>query len=236
MISPEPATHLASRTSPDRVDVPCAVPRPAHTAGGGGRPITALLDQLAALPLPWLLAALALLLAAESGLLAGLLLPGAATALTAGFVTHPAHGGRPLVAVCVTVVAATAAGAHWGYLRGTRTGPLTAFVRRRLGLRHARALAYTRSHPGRTIFTGHCTGGLRTLLPRLAAEAGVPYRRFALVNAAGAVTWGAGLVLAGRTAGTALDEYRTLVGFVGAPLVVAVAACWFVYRRRLRPA
>ncbi|RSN42526.1 hypothetical protein [Actinomadura sp. WAC 06369] len=180
---------------------------------------------------------LALLLAAESGLLAGLLLPGAATVLTAGFLTHPAHGGRSFAAVCGTVVLATAAGAHYGYARGRRglaAGRVTRLVPRLLGSRYASAAERIGARPRAAAFAAHCTGGLRTVFPRMAADASVPYRVFAPANLAAAACWGCGLLLAGRASGAALDRVRAASGLAGVPLLAAVAVLYIGYRAARR--
>ncbi|GLZ10234.1 hypothetical protein Acsp04_04690 [Actinomadura sp. NBRC 104425] len=168
---------------------------------------------------------MALILAAESGLLAGLLLPGTATVVTAGFLTHPAYGDRPFGAVAATVVAASAAGANYGYARGD--GRLTA---RLTGARYARLLAHVRTRPLTVTFAAHCIGGLRTLFPRMAADASIPYRRFAATNLAAACVWGSSLTLAGHASGTALERVRAASSLLGPPLLPAALACYVLWR------
>jgi membrane protein DedA with SNARE-associated domain len=168
----------------------------------------------------------ALILAAESGLLAGLLLPGTATVVTAGFLTHPAYGDRPFAAVLATVIAASAAGANYGYARGLG-GVLTT---RLTGERYTRLLARVRTHPRTVTFAAHCIGGLRTLFPRMAADASIPYRRFAAANLAAACVWGSSLTIAGHASGTALERVRTASSLLGLPLLLAALACYLLWR------
>ncbi|WP_433334644.1 DedA family protein [Spirillospora sp. CA-294931] len=153
--------------------------------------------------------------------------------MTAGYLTHPAHGGHPFAAVLATVILATVAGANYGYVRGRR-GLGTAL--RLLEDRHPGTLDRVGTRPRTATFAAQCTGCLRTLFPRVAAGARVPYRRFAVTNLAAACTWGAGLLLAGHLAGTALDRVRTVSSLVGLPLLLAALAgcvlCRCLRRRR----
>ncbi|GAA3953532.1 hypothetical protein GCM10023085_39980 [Actinomadura viridis] len=70
----------------------------------------------------------------------------------------------------------------------------------------------------------------------MAADARVPYRRFAVTNLAAACLWGSSLTVAGHISGTALARVRTASGVLGPPLLPVALAVYLLHRglRRLR--
>lgn len=138
----------------------------------------------------------------EAGALAGLVLPGAGTAMAMGSLVSPEAGTVRLALVCLTAVAATTTGAHFGYLRGRSRGEQPA----ERGLHWPaqrwldRALAQIERHAIWVVPAAHCVAYLRTLIPRAAGRAGISYRKFAFCVAPGAFLWGTALVLLGHTA------------------------------------
>ncbi|MEV4760615.1 DedA family protein [Micromonospora sp. NPDC049559] len=198
------------------------------------------LDWLAGLPAGWLYLAAAAVLATEVGLLAGLVMPAASTMLTVGFL---AYAGRlDLTTALVVLTAAALVGDHVGYLEGRLVGPRLrrGWLGRRVGDRRwDRAEALVAARGGRAVLLGRWVAFVRTLVPRVAAVAGVPYRRFALFNAAGVLVWVPGTVLAGYLAGASYSRLTGLAGVAGAVLAggagLAGVAMWW-RRRRARAA
>jgi membrane protein DedA with SNARE-associated domain len=65
-------------------------------------------------------------------------------------------------------------------------------------------------------------------MPALAGTSGMPYGRFLAFNAAGAIVWGVGVVLAGYFAGASYDRVAQLLGRGSAVLLALVAVVAFV--------
>ncbi len=189
---------------------------------------------LVGLPAPVVLGLIGLLLMAESGLLIGVVLPGASTVLTLGLFAR--LGVVPLFAAVVTAVLALSLITGRG--QSGRGGWVDRLVERRLGPdRQERLLSLLRRRARVAVAVGQCLGVVRTLVPRLAGRAGVPYPRFALCNVPAAVLWGGGLVVLGYLAGAAYQQVEDVVGLLGLPLLVVVAVAvlaWRLVRRRRR--
>ena len=85
------------------------------------------------------------------------------------------------------------------------------------------------------VFVGRFTAFLRAVMPGLAGMSRLPYRRFLLANASGALLWGVGYTLLGYFAGTALNSIERVSGFVGIGILVVVigvvVALYFAKRR-----
>ncbi|WP_279583099.1 DedA family protein [Fodinicola feengrottensis] len=139
---------------------------------------------------------------------------------------------------------ATAVGSQYGYWRGWRAttagpGRLTRIIDRKVGAeREQRLLAGLRERARWAVGTAHCVAVVRTLVPRLAGRAGVPYRRFAGYDVTGAVVWGTGVTTIGYVAGAAYESAQRLLGLLGLPLIililVAVLAWRLIRARRAR--
>jgi membrane protein DedA with SNARE-associated domain len=86
------------------------------------------------------------------------------------------------------------------------------------------------------VFVGRFVALFRSLVPALAGAARMPYRRFLLYNALGALVWGVGNALVGYAAGAAYERVEGVVGrtvaLVSAVLVVAALVVWWVRRHR----
>jgi len=78
--------------------------------------------------------------------------------------------------------------------------------------------------PGTLVLLGHWIGGVRTLIPRIAAARGMGYPSFAAANVASGVGWVSLFVMAGYGLAGHADEISTASAFLGAPLVVVVLA------------
>ncbi|SCL37148.1 undecaprenyl-diphosphatase [Micromonospora rhizosphaerae] len=180
-----------------------------------------LLTSLQGLPSLLIYVAAATIVAGETAVIFGLLVPGEATLLLVGFLAY-AGTLRLVPALLVMTVAAVIgdtlafrAGRRYGRLRagglGARVGP------ERLG----RADAMLARLGGRGVFAARWVAFARTLVPRLAGAAGMPYRRFAPWNLGGVVTWVGGSVLLGYLAGESYQTVSRLLGrATGAVLVL----------------
>ncbi|MEU1841018.1 DedA family protein [Micromonospora chersina] len=194
--------------------------------------LDSLVDRFDTLPPGLLLLVAAAVLAAEVGLLAGLVLPAATTMLTVGLL---ARAGRVDLGVALAVTTAAAfAGDQLGYLEGRllgprlRRGPVGRWVGER---RWRRAEALVASRGGTAVLLGRWTAFARTLVPRVAGAAGLPYRRFVLFDGVAVAVWVPGTVLAGWAAGGLPPG---LPAVAGVAVVVAVAVAVALRRRRVR--
>lgn len=157
--------------------------------------------------------AAALLVAGETGLIIGLLMPAEATLLLVGFLAYA--GLLRLGPALVTMIVAAAVGDALAFRSGRRHGPRLRSSRwgARVGPhRWGRADAMLRRLGGRGVFAARWVAFARTLVPRLAGSAGMSYRRFAPWNLAGVVTWVGGSVLVGYLAG---ESYETVSHYLG---------------------
>lgn len=181
---------------------------------------------------------LALVIFAETGLLAGFFLPGDSLLVTAGVFTV-ANGDRPaLLDPGLTIAVLTAAailGDSTGRLLGSRFGEAMRsrpdswwFKRRHLEA----AEAYYREKGGPSIVIARYIPILRTFVPFAAGMGGMAPSRFLFWNILGAFLWVPPLILLGRlVGGTPLAEklhHVILVVIVLSvlPLVVAAARRW----------
>jgi membrane protein DedA with SNARE-associated domain len=198
--------------------------------------VSSLLDGILNLHPAWILAVTGLLVFAEDAIFIGFLIPGETAAVLAG-VSSGLHGVALSLAIGVVVLAAIV-GDSVGYEIGRRFGPALQASRlgRKVGPeRWARAEAYLHAKGGAAIFGGRFVGVLRALVPAIAGATRMPYRRFLLWNASGALVWAPGTVLAGYLAGSSYHRVAQYAGPAGLMLLAvagAVAAVVFAARRR----
>ena len=180
-------------------------------------------------------AIVALLAALEASAFVGLFIPGELAMLTGGYIAQQGHANLALM--MALAAAGAIAGDSIGYEIGRRFGP--ALQRSRLGRkvgdeRWERAQEYVARKGGRAVFFGRFIGVLRALVPAIAGITRMPYRRFLVWNAAGALLWAPGFVAAGYLAGSSysrIEGYAGQAGLVLLGLIVAiggvvVAARW----------
>jgi membrane-associated protein len=200
-------------------------------------------DKFGDLPPMYAYAVIALVAVVETGLLLGVFAPAEPVLLLGGLLTSTGH----LSLIPVLVVATTAAlvGDTLGYLSGRhrseriRTGRLGRRVGADRWERADEMFARGRGAGGVTVMLGRWVAFARTLLPRLAGAAGMPYRRFAPWNAVGIVVWVPGSVMLGRLAGSAYPSAASVPGWIGAAIVaigVVAGVVTYVRRRRRRSA
>ncbi|MCZ2836762.1 DedA family protein [Modestobacter sp. VKM Ac-2985] len=197
--------------------------------------MTTALDQVGGWPAVLVLGVAALVLALESGVIAGVLLPGSTTLVVLGLwsATTGTHPALP-IAVAAT---ASGGGAVHGWLRGHHrrtTGPPQGRLRTRVepAVRQAEAWL-TSTSPGHTalvLAAAHWAAVTRTLTPRVAGGGGVPLRLLAPVVVASSTAWATTVVLLSRELGQQVaDDAAWVPAAAVAVLVGALLA-----RRRLR--
>jgi membrane protein DedA with SNARE-associated domain len=171
-----------------------------------------LLTWVQGLPTLWIYLVAALIVAGETAVIFGLLVPGEATLLLVGFLTY--NGTLRLGPALLAMIVSALVGDALAFRAGRRYGPrLRAGLGHRVGPgRWSRADAMLARLGGRGVFAARWVAFARTLVPRLAGAAGMPYRRFALWNLAGVATWVAGSLLLGHLAGESYDTVSRVLG------------------------
>ena len=147
-----------------------------------------LLDAIPSNVGPWVYLVVFAAAAAESALFIGLVVPGETVLLVAGVLA--ARGQGHLVPYMVAAVAGAVAGDSIGYELGRHFGPRLrrSALGRRIGEeRWERAERYLRENGGRAIFFARWILVVRAIVPALAGQAHMPYRRFLAWNVAGAI-------------------------------------------------
>lgn len=172
---------------------------------------------------------------AEAAIMVGLVFPGEASLLVAGFGAHQGWVSLgPMVAVAVL---AAITGDSVGYEVGKHYGPALRESRfgRRVGAKNwAKADAFLRRHGGKAVFLGRCTALLRALIPGMAGMARLPYlRTFLPWNVAGGVLWGGGCVLLGYAFSASLETISKYLTW-GPMAVIAVLLVGYLVHRVLR--
>lgn len=141
----------------------------------------------------------ALVITAETALLPGIVLPTLSTLLLMGFLAE--RGTLDLGLAWVVAVAAAVVGDQLAYLEGRHWGPRLRGSRpaRRIGEhRWERAETAVARHGVPAVIAGRCLAGVRTLVPRVAGSAAMPYRRFAAASLAAATLWASAELLVGH--------------------------------------
>ncbi|MEJ7798281.1 MAG: bifunctional DedA family/phosphatase PAP2 family protein [Solirubrobacteraceae bacterium] len=190
-------------------------------SAGPGDLLSGLLD----LASPWAYLLIALLAALEGALLVGLILPGEAAMLLGGVLV--ANGRAELGVMMAAAGAGAVLGDSLGYLVGRHFGgPLRrSRIGRRIGEeRWQRADDHVRRRGGRAVFAGRFVGILRALVPAIAGTTRMRYRTFLAYDAAAAILWTSGFVLAGYLAGNSYERVAEIAGRAGLLLAVVLVA------------
>jgi membrane protein DedA with SNARE-associated domain len=178
--------------------------------------------------------------ALECAAFAGLLIPGESLVLASGFFAH--LGILDLALVMLAAGLGAVAGDNTGYFLGSRLGR-DWLLRRgsRFGLRKrglARVEQFFQRQGPKAVFFGRFVGFARALVPFVAGASDMPYRKFVLYDAVGAVLWTVGFVTLGYVVGAswqAAEQWISRSGLILAGIVlVAVAVVWVRRRRRQR--
>ncbi|MEO9254296.1 MAG: VTT domain-containing protein [Tepidiformaceae bacterium] len=180
-------------------------------------------------------AGLFLMVFAETGLLIGFFLPGDTLLITAGLL---AQRGQLSVWILVPLlVVAALLGDFVGFEIGKQAGSrlFTREDSRLFKRRHLeRAQLFYDRHGGKTIVVARFLAVIRTFAPTVAGAAKMPYRKFVVFNAIGAILWVPTMLLLGFAFGSTvpnLDLFFTALVAVTIALSVAPGA-WHLWRHR----
>lgn len=163
---------------------------------------------------------------------AGLPIPGETALIAAGGLAATGHLALPLV--IATAVAAAITGDTLGYLLGRRKG--RAFLMRDGFLadhrRHAvrRADRFFARYGTATVFAGRFIPGVRVVAALMAGATGMPWRRFAIANATGAVVWATTVATLAMVAGPTGSALIAAAGLTLGAIVTTLT--WWKHRRR----
>ncbi|GAA3821393.1 MULTISPECIES: DedA family protein [Amycolatopsis] len=153
-----------------------------------------MIDAIATLPPALVYLVAAAVIAAETALLPGIVLPTLSTLLLVGFLAG--QGTVDLWLAMAVVAAAAVFGDQLAYLEGRRLG------RRITSARWRRVESRIARYGVVAVFAARFLAGARTLMPRVAGAAAVPYPRFLLVSMAAAVVWVVAALLVGKAGGS----------------------------------
>ena len=194
--------------------------------------VSAVLDALATLPGPLLLAVVCGAALLETAVLAGLVLPGELVVLLGASIAAGGAAAPPLVVVAAA--SGAVAGDGVGFALGRRLGPRlrTGRLGRLVGERRWQgAEAFLARSGGRAVVAARFVGLVRPLAPPLAGLSGLPYRRFLPASVLGAVLWSILLVALGTAAGSSARAVADDLGRIGwgvvalgVPVALVVAA------------
>jgi membrane protein DedA with SNARE-associated domain len=184
--------------------------------------VSFLLGKIQDLPGILVYCLVAFLVFGEAALFIGFVLPGETAVIVAGVVASKGHVN--VATLCVLVVVSAIVGDSVGYEVGRRYGAqlITLPLVRSRHTSIERALEGLRRRGPIYVFVGRFTAFLRAVMPGLAGMSRLPYRRFLLANASGAVLWGVAYTLLGYFAGTALNPIERVSGLVGIGILVVV--------------
>lgn len=173
----------------------------------------------------------------ESGILLGFFLPGDSLLFGAGLLAASPYSDVSLVALAVGVTLAAVAGDAVGYWTGRRWGRPWLERRPAMGRHIERAEAFYERWGSMAVVVARWFPWLRTATPVIAGVARMPYRRFLAANVAGALSWGAGLVLLGYYS-YEIPWLRTTaitIGLTSAALMIGLGtARWILARRQAK--
>lgn len=176
--------------------------------------------------------------ALESAALLGLLVPGEALVLVAGF--FAARGVLDLDALIAVVASGAALGDSIGYGLGRKFGrPGLRVHGDRFGItehRLVRAENFFQHWGPAAVFLGRFVGFARALVPLVAGITGMPYRRFLPYNVAGAAAWATAFVLLGYFLGRGWHQIESWVGGISVLVAAVLILGWLLHRRIRWPA
>ena len=182
--------------------------------------------------------ALAAIIFAETGLLAGFFLPGDSLLVTAGLLAST-EGSLNIWVLLVLLGCAAVAGDSTGYAIGYRLGPRL-FNREDSRLFHKDHLVRTQrfyeKYGTKTIVIARFVPIVRTFAPTVAGVGKMRYRTFLAYNVAGGLGWVASMTLAGFFLGRSIpDIERHLHWVIGIVILVSFLPIlheWRASRRR----
>jgi membrane-associated protein len=152
---------------------------------------------------PWALLVVVAFVFAETGLLVGFILPGDTLLVISGVLSFPGpHKVMPfnIAIVALLIVVAAFLGGELGYLIGRKAGPAI-FERKDSGFFSRRNVERTNQFferfGGLAVIIARFVPVVRTFAPVAAGVGHMPWRRYSLYNAIGALVWGGGLTVLG---------------------------------------
>lgn len=174
--------------------------------------------------------------ALECAAFAGLLVPGESLVLASGFLAH--RGILQVDAVMAAAALGAIAGDNIGYLLGSRLGREWLLRKgSRLGIKTRRLIQaegfFQRQGP-KAVFFGRFIGFARALVPFVAGASRMPYRKFVLYDALGAVLWTVGFVTLGYVLGASwrvAEQWISRSGLIVAGAVGLALLVWMLRRR-----
>ena len=153
---------------------------------------------------PWALLVVCLIVFAETALLVGFILPGDTLLLITGLLAFYPGIGFDIWFVCLAIAVAAFVGGEVGYLIGHKAGPAI-FERKESGLFSIENVKRTNAFFERfgpiAVVLARFVPVVRTMAPIAAGVGHMPYKRYTLYNAIGALLWGAGLTFIGYLLG-----------------------------------
>ena len=168
----------------------------------------------------------------ESGIPIGFFLPGDSLIFTTGFLVQQQVISFDIHTAAAMLFAAAVLGNCAGYSFGKHMGRRL-FRRKNSAVFHARNLkraqAFYRHHGGKTIILARFIPVIRTFAPIIAGVSHMPYRRFMLFNATGALIWAGGYSYLGYWAGawaqtTGFNIQYVVLGIIFASIIPIVAS------------
>jgi membrane protein DedA with SNARE-associated domain len=173
----------------------------------------------------------------ECAALAGLLVPGESLVLASGFLAH-----RQILRLQLVMPAAAlgaVVGDNIGYLLGSRLGREWLLRKgSRFGLRRKRLAqveAFFQRQGPKAVFIGRFIGFARALVPFVAGASRMPYRKFFVYDALGAVLWTIAFVTLGYVLGASwqlAEKWISRTGLILGLLVLTGALLVAARRRR----
>ncbi|GAA1690751.1 VTT domain-containing protein [Microbacterium sediminicola] len=150
---------------------------------------------------PWALLVVCLIIFAETGLLVGFLFPGDTLLIISGLLTHTNDVfGVNIWVVCALIALAAFLGGELGYYIGHRGGP-SIFERKDSGIFSKRNVDRTNAFFERfgplAVILARFVPVVRTFTPLAAGVGHMPWRKYSLYNAIGAILWAFGMTLLG---------------------------------------
>ena len=180
--------------------------------------------------------------ALECAAFAGLLVPGESLVLASGFFAHQRI--LQLDSVMAAAALGAVAGDNIGYLLGSRLGREWLLRKgSRFGLRKRRLAqveAFFLRQGAKAVFFGRFIGFARALVPFVAGASHMPYRKFVLYDALGAILWTVGFVTLGYVLGASWRVAEKWIGrgglLLGGTLLLVAVVLWLRQRRVRRRA
>jgi membrane-associated protein len=133
---------------------------------------------------------LAIIVFAETGLMIGFFLPGDSLLVTAGL--FAAKGDLNIVVLNVLLISMAIIGDATGYYIGKKLGPALFRKEDSFFFKKKHLIAtqeFYEKHGGKTIIIARFVPVIRTFAPVVAGVGNMSYRRFAMFNIVGGVTW-----------------------------------------------